>query len=189
MNKSKTGRRKQYTMRLNVAAELIGAYVKLSKDDKDTAEGFLALQIYGEEGTYPHRPFPEVPWELEVPSSSDGCLILCWAKAWYDWAQVIHESLHFGSERGEAMKEMLGALIRLKDRRRRLNNQELRGAAETTLRWTRWDAKHLNARIEKSWKISGQREGCQEYQTQNSQSETSLTPDEWGCRYRPNRAS
>ena len=48
MNKSKTGRRKQYTMRLNVAAELIGAYVKLSKDDKDTAEGFLALQIYGE---------------------------------------------------------------------------------------------------------------------------------------------
>jgi hypothetical protein len=143
MDISKTGRRKQYTMRLNVAAKLIAAYVKLSKDEKEIAEGFLALQIYREGGMYPYRPFPEVPWEPEVPSSTDGCPLLCWEKPWSDWAQVIRESLLFDSERREAVKEMLGALIRQKDRRRRLTDQDLREAAKTTLGWTRWDAKLL----------------------------------------------
>jgi hypothetical protein len=143
MNKPKTGRRKQYTMRLNVAAKLIAAYVKLSKDEKEIAEDFLALQIYGEGGMYPYRPFPELPWKLEVPSATDECPPLGWEKPWSDWAQVIRGSLLIGSERREAVKEMLGALIRQKDRRRRLTDQNLHEAAKTTLGWTRWDAKRL----------------------------------------------
>ena len=143
INTSKRSRRQKHPVRLDVAAKLIAAYVKLSKDEKEIAEGFLALQIYGEGGTYPYRPFPEDPWELEVPSSTEKCPLLCWEKPWSDWAQVIRESLLFDSERREAVKEMLGALIRQKDRRRRLTDQDLREAAKTTLGWTRWDAKHL----------------------------------------------
>lgn len=93
INTSKRSRRQKHPVWLDVAAKLIAAYVKLSKDEKEIAEGFLALEIYGAGEMYPYRPFPEDPWELEVPSSTDECPLLCWEKPWSDWAQVIRESL------------------------------------------------------------------------------------------------
>jgi hypothetical protein len=61
INTSKRSRRQKHPVRLDVAAKLIAAYVKLSKDEKEIAEGFLALQIYGEGGMYPYRPLPGGP--------------------------------------------------------------------------------------------------------------------------------
>jgi hypothetical protein len=43
-------------VRLDASAELIAAYVELSEACKEMFEGFLALQVYGEEGMYPSLP-------------------------------------------------------------------------------------------------------------------------------------
>jgi hypothetical protein len=61
---------------------------------------------------------------------------------WSNWAQQIRESSINDFERREAVRAMLGALIRLKDRKR-LKDLGLAEAATATLGWTRWDAKRL----------------------------------------------
>ena len=142
MNRSRIGRKQKHAVRLEAAAKLIAAYLKLSEDEKEIAEHFLAHQVYGEKGMYPYRAFPEDPWEAQVPSSPSECPLDCWEKPWSEWAQEIRESLLMDCERGEAVREMLGALIRQKDRKR-LTDLDLREAAKSTLGWTRWDAKHL----------------------------------------------
>jgi hypothetical protein len=142
MNRSRVGSKQKYAVRLEVAAQLIAAYVKLSEDEKQDAERFLALHVYGQEGMYPYRVFPENPWNSQVPSSTYECPLSRWVKPWSDWAQEIRESLLTPFERGEAVRAMLGALIHQKDRMR-LTDLDLRESAKTTLGWTRWDAKHL----------------------------------------------
>jgi hypothetical protein len=142
MNRSRTGSKQKYAVRLELAKKLIAAYVKLQENDRETAERFLALQVYGDGGMYPYSAFPEDPWESQVPSFTDECPLFFWEKPWSNWAQEIRESSLNDFERREAVRAMLGALIRQKDRVR-LTGLDLGEAARTTLGWTRWDAKKL----------------------------------------------
>jgi hypothetical protein len=144
MNSSRAGRKQKFERRLDLAAKLIAAYVKLSENRKERAEGFLALQVYREEGMYPYRAFPENPWQSQVPSSTNECPLFSWEKPWSDWAQEIRKSLLTDFERGEAVRAMLGALIRQKESKR-LTGLDLREAARMTLGWTRRDAKQLKS--------------------------------------------
>jgi hypothetical protein len=142
MNRSKMGSRQKYAVRLDVAAQLIAAYVELQANDKETAERFLALQVYGEGGMYPYSASPEDPWESQVPALTDECPLFYWEKPWSNWAEEIRKSSLYDFERREAVRAMLGALIRQKDRVR-LTGLDLGEAARTTLGWTRWDAMNL----------------------------------------------
>jgi hypothetical protein len=141
VNRFKTGskqKRSKYSVRLDVAANLIAAYVEC--DSQERFEGFLASQVYGEQGMYSYRAFPEDPLELQAPPSTHEHPLL--VEAWSNWAQNLRESCLNDFERREAVRGMLGAVIQKKDRKR-LTGLELREAAKTTLGWTKWDAKHL----------------------------------------------
>jgi hypothetical protein len=142
MNGSRMGSKQKYAMRLDIAAKLIAAYVRLSEECKEIFERFLADQIYGDDGMYPYRTFPEDPWASGAPSSTYEYSRFIPHEPWSNWAQEIRESTLNDFERREAVRAILGALIRQKDRLR-LTGLDLGDAARTTLGWTRWDAKNL----------------------------------------------
>jgi hypothetical protein len=156
MEISKGSRRHKLAGWLKVTAKLIAAYVKLSEDEKEIAEDFLAFQVYGEEGMHPYRLFVEDSGELRVEPSTDECPLFSWAKPWAEWAQEIRESVLAGLEPREAVRAMLGALIRQRDKKH-LTGLELREAAKTALAWTRGDAKHLKC-LRRSLRFASQSE-------------------------------
>jgi hypothetical protein len=144
MNSSKISIKQNYAERLDVAAKLIAAYVTLKENDKETAERFLALQVYGEAGMHPYWDFPEVTSESAVPSPTYEYPNFILYEPWSNWAQDIRESSLTDFERREAVRAMLGALIRQKDMGC-LPDLDLVEAARTTLGWTEWDARNLAA--------------------------------------------
>jgi hypothetical protein len=143
MSKLKIGfkqKRSKYSVRISVAANLIAEYVELPECLQERFEGFLASQVYGEQGMYSYRAFPEDPLESQAPPSTHEHPPL--VEAWSSWAQNLRESCLNDFERREAVRGMLGAVIQKKDRKR-LTGPELREAARTTLGWTKWDARQL----------------------------------------------
>jgi hypothetical protein len=145
-------KRSKYSVRLSIAANFIAAYVELPNDFREFFERFLALQVYTE-GDMEMQPYltPYLQRYLPASARSGDSTRPCATdeepsfyvyEAWFDWAQVIKGSALNHYERREAVRAMLGALIRQKDRRR-LGDFELHEAAKETLGWTRLDAKHL----------------------------------------------
>jgi hypothetical protein len=143
-----TQKRSKYLVRLDIAASLIAAYVELDGDMKELFERFLAVQAYIRGGT---EMQPYLPSYLLTSAdsgdpirshSTDERPVLYVFETWFDWAQLIKGAALNPIEQREAVRAMLGVLIRQKDRRR-LGGLELREAAKETLAWARWDAKHL----------------------------------------------
>jgi len=141
-------KRSKYSVRLGVAANLIAAYVELDEDMKVFFERFLSSHLYNQDWMEMRSYLSSSLLSLTDsgdsirPCSTDERPRMYVFETWFDWAQVIKGTALSYFERCEAVRAMLGALIRQKDRRR-LGDLELREAAKGTLGWTRWDAKHL----------------------------------------------
>jgi hypothetical protein len=125
--------------RLRVAENLISAYVNLSENGRECLEHFLALQVYGDADMGHYTPGPNrhrvEPVDQDVMCE---CMKMTVSEPWSKWAKMITKANLWEFERREAVREMLGALIRQKNKSC-LNDSELREAAERALEWTRWD--------------------------------------------------
>lgn len=143
MNKSVVNSKKKgpkYSVRLCAAANLIAAYLNQFEDVKETFEKVLALQVYGTDGMHLYLDSSHDSWDSAVRSAmSEHWVLDLLHDPWSHWAQTIKEAALNDFERREAVRAMLGVLIQQKDRNR-LNDLELRKAAEGTLGWTHWDA-------------------------------------------------
>jgi hypothetical protein len=138
----KRSKRSKYLERRGKAEELIVAYVELDLPMKEFFEQFLALQVYSEGGMQSYLPSSAGSEEETRPCSAEDGPSLYVFETWFDWAQEIKGAPLNHFERREAVRAMLGALIRLKDRRV-LGALELREAAKGTLDWTRWEVRYL----------------------------------------------
>jgi hypothetical protein len=125
--------------RLRVTENLISSYVNLTENDREYVEHFLALQVYGDAGMDHYTPGPN---RHRVESVDQhvmcDCMTMTVYEPWSKWSQMITKANLWEFERREAVREMLGALIGQKNKSR-LNDSELREAAEKALEWTRWD--------------------------------------------------
>jgi hypothetical protein len=137
-------KRSKYSVRLGVATNLIAAYVELPEDFREIFERSLALQAYSQDGMHSYLPSSTDSGDSVRPCVTDDRPSFSVYEAWFDWAQEIKGSSLNPFEQRDAVRAMLGALLRRKDRRR-LGALELREAAKKTLGWTRWDARQSAA--------------------------------------------
>ena len=140
MSESTTARKKgpKHLNRLHAAENLISAYVNLPEDNRECVEEFLALHVYGDAGMGHYTPDRNRRRAESVEHVMCVCVKMIFHEPWSNWAKVIRKANLREFERREAVREMLGALISQKNKSR-LNDSELRGAAEKALEWTRWD--------------------------------------------------
>jgi hypothetical protein len=125
--------------RLHVAENLISAYLNLSENNREYVEGFLALQVYGDAGMGHYTPGRNRRRAESVDEHvMCECVKMTFHEPWSQWAKMVRKANLWEFERREAVREMLGALIGQKNKSR-LNDSELREAAEKALEWTRWD--------------------------------------------------
>jgi hypothetical protein len=142
-------------VRLGVAAKLIAAYVELTEDFKEEFERFLAFQVYGENGMQSYLPASDDGVDSAGQFLADEHSTVGLHEPWAEWAQGIRRASLNDFERREAVRTMLGALIRQKDRFR-FSGLELRNAAKGTLGWTRWDAKHSSGLRSKGFRTKSE---------------------------------
>jgi hypothetical protein len=130
----------KHQRRLRVVEELLSSVLTLHENGKHCVEQFLALSVYG--GGSMGYYFPD--WKLPLPER-DHPICICVGPVndnWFKWAQMVKRAKLSEFERGEAVREMLGAVIALKNKSM-LTPDELRMFAENALEWTRWEAKNL----------------------------------------------
>jgi hypothetical protein len=141
MSESTTPKKKgpKHLNRLHVTENLISAYVNLSENGKQYVEGFLAAQVYGDAGMGHYTPGRKRRRAEPVDEHlMCECVKMTLHEPWSKWAKMVTKANLWEFERREAVREMLGALIRQKNKSC-LDDSELREAAERALEWTRWD--------------------------------------------------
>jgi hypothetical protein len=155
MLKAAVPKRPKYFDRLRVTENLVSAYINLSVDDREHVEGFLALQVYGNAGMGPYSAGRNHRRAESVDEHATcQCGNVTFHGPWSEWARMITEANLWKSERRDAVREMLGALISQKNKPR-CNNSESREVAEKALEWIQKDeynSAHLRLRNSPGYK-------------------------------------
>lgn len=156
MNMLATSKKKgpKHLRRLQVAERFISACVSLPENTKSYVEQFLALSAYGDGSMDPYTPSSK-SHGVESEQHLCSCVTKDAQEAWSQWAKMVQKANLTEFERLEAVRMMLGELIRQKNKYS-LTESELLEAAEKALDWTRWDKFNCaNVRIRNSPEYKG----------------------------------